>query len=283
MTQRLIVPVDGSAASWHAVDTAIALAKVLSARVHVFEVAFAAEDVNAAQARLDQGAADRQRQGALVDVEVRLSAETVASAIEELVLANPGSVVVMASHGRGRSAALVGSVAEDILHRIFGPIILVGPKVGARGFDGPVVVSVDGSDESEAALPLAAAWAIELGVAPWILHVADPKDHVEPGSGLVDSAYPARLARELTALSHHEVDFEELHDAHPGKAIPEFADRLNASLIVAASHGRTGLRRLTMGSITSEFVRHSTCPVLVVRLPLPATNRGDAGDIRLAT
>jgi nucleotide-binding universal stress UspA family protein len=283
MTQRLIVPVDGSAASWHVVDIAITLAEVLSARVHVLEVAFAPSDVNAAQARLEHGVADRQRQGAPVDVEVRLSGDTVASAVEELVLANPGSVVVMASHGRGRSAALIGSVAEDILHRIFGPIILVGPHVGAPRFDGPVVVSVDGSDESEAALPLAAAWAIELGVAPWIIHVADPKDRAAQGSDVVDSGYPARLARELTALSHHEIEFEELRNAHPGRAVPDFADRLNASLIVAASHGRTGMRRLTMGSVTSEFVRHGTCPVLVVRLPLPAPGYRDASAMRLAT
>jgi len=283
MTQRLIVPVDGSPASWSAVDIAITLAERLSARVHVVEVAFAPADVRAAQARLEDGAADHRQRNASIDVEVRLSGDSVASAVEELVLANPGSVVVMASNGRGRSAALVGSVAEDILHRIFGPIILVGPEVGKRGFDGPVVVSVDGSDESEAALPLAAAWAIELGVAPWIVHVADPKHRIAPGSDIVESVYPARLAQELTMLSHHDVQFEELHDAHPGSAVPDFADKLNASLIVAASHGRTGMRRLTMGSVTSEFVRHSTCPVLVVRLPLPAANHDDPGTTRVTT
>ena len=283
MPQRLIVPVDGSLASWHAVDVAISLAKVLAARVHVLEVAFAPADVDAARARLEHSAASRQRQGAPVDVDVRLSSESVASAVEELVLLHPGAIVVMASHGRGRSAALIGSVAEDILHRVFGPIILVGPKTTSMGFDGPLVVSVDGSDESEAALPLAAAWAIELGVVPWIVHVADPKDRIAPDSGIVDSGYPARLAHELTALSHHEVEFEELHDPHPGRAVPDFADRMSASMIVAASHGRTGLRRLTIGSVSSMFVRHATCPVMVVRLPLPPTDRRDAGAVRFAT
>lgn len=282
MTQRLIVPTDGSSASWHAVDVAVALADVLSARVLVLEVAFAPADINAAQARLEHGVADRQRHGAPIDVEVRLSGDSVASAVEALVLVNPGAVVVMASHGRGRSAALVGSVAEDILHRIFGPIILVGPKVTTDGFDGPLVVSVDGSDESEAALPLAASWGIELGSTPWIVHAADPKDHVAEDSGVLDSGYPARLARELTALSHHPVEFEELHAAEPGRAVPDFAGSIGASLIVAASHGRSGLRRLTMGSITSSFVRHSACPVLVVRLPLPAIDRREASSLNLA-
>jgi nucleotide-binding universal stress UspA family protein len=283
MTQRLIVPVDGSLASWHAVDVAISLAKLLAARVHIVEVAFAPSDLDAARSRLEHSAASRQRQGAPVDVDVRLSGDSVASAIEELVVANPGSVVVMASHGRGRSAALIGSVAEDILHRIFGPIILVGPKATSTTFEGPLVVSVDGSDESEAALPLAAAWAIELRVAPWIVHVADTNDRVAPDSGVVDSGYPARLARDLTTLSHHEVEFEELHDPHPGRAVPDFADRLGASMIVAASHGRTGLRRLTIGSVSSTFVRHATCPVMIIRLPLPATNRRDVGEMRFAT
>ncbi len=283
MTQRLIVPVDGSAASWHAVDVAIALADVLSARINVVEVAFAPSDIDAAQARLDEAVADRQRQGVPIDVDVRLTGDSVASAVEELALLHPGSVVVMASHGRGRSAALVGSVAEDILHRIFGPIILVGPNVTSTTFDGPLVVSVDGSDESEAALPLAAAWAIELGVEPWIVHVAGPQDRIEPGSGVLDSGYPARLASQLKQLSHHTVEFEELHDPHPGRAVPDFANRLGASLIVAASHGRTGMRRLTMGSVTAQFVRHGSCPVLVVRLPLSVTDHGAEGTARFAT
>jgi nucleotide-binding universal stress UspA family protein len=267
MTQRLIVPVDGSSAAAKAVDVALALAHTSGAAVHLVEVVFSPDDVIAARLRLDDRVEALPRTEVSVTAAALLSSESVASAVEELVLAHDGSIVVMTSHGRGRSAALVGSVAEDLLHRIFGPILLVGPSVVPDDFTGPVVVSVDGSDESEAALPLAAAWAIELGVEPWIVNVINP-DTTVPDSSVIDAGYPARLARKLQALSHHEVEFEELHDDRPGHAVPAFAERIDASLIVASSHGRTGLRRIAIGSVTAEFVRRAQCPVLVVRLPV---------------
>jgi nucleotide-binding universal stress UspA family protein len=267
MTQRLIVPVDGSSAASKAVDVALALAHTSGAAVQLVEVVFSPADVTAAQIRLDAQIEALPRTELSVTSAAVLSTNSVAAAVEELVVAHDGSIVVMTSHGRGRSAALVGSVAGDLLYRIFGPILLVGPSVVSDNFTGPVVVSVDGSNESEAALPLAAAWAIELGVEPWIVNVIDPHA-TAPESSVIDAGYPARLARELQELSHHAVEFEELHDAHPGHAVPGFAKGIDASLIVASSHGRTGLRRLTMGSVTAEFVRRAHCPVLVVRLPV---------------
>lgn len=270
MTQRLIVPVDGSSAAAKAVDVALALAPKSGADVHLVEVVFSPDDVIAAQIRLDDRIKALSDTDVAVTSEVLMSSDSVASAVEELVVSEDGSIVVMASHGRGRSAALVGSVAEDLLQRVFGPIMLVGPSVATHDFTGPVVVSVDGSDESEAALPLAAAWAIELGVEPWIVNAIDP-DTLVPESSVIDAGYPARLADELKDVTHHTVEFEELHDAKPGHAVPAFAESIQASLIVASSHGRTGLRRMTLGSVTAEFVRRSYCPVLVVRLPSSAT------------
>ena len=238
--------------------------------MHLVEVVFSPDDVIAAQIRLDDRIKALSDTDVAVTSEVLMSSDSVASAVEELVVSEDGSIVVMASHGRGRSAALVGSVAEDLLQRVFGPIMLVGPSVATHDFTGPVVVSVDGSDESEAALPLAAAWAIELGVEPWIVNAIDP-DTLVPESSVIDAGYPARLADELKDVTHHTVEFEELHDAKPGHAVPAFAESIQASLIVASSHGRTGLRRMTLGSVTAEFVRRSYCPVLVVRLPSSAT------------
>lgn len=263
MVQRLIVPVDGSSSSWAAVEVAAALARRLDALVHVVEIVFNAKDVNAAENRVDDRLSHIDGDVNCVR-EIRLTENTAAAAIEDLVEEHPGATVVMASHGRGRSAALVGSVAEDVLQRIFGPTLLVGPNVTATTFDGPVIVTVDGSSESEIALPLAAAWAIELGVPPWITHVSEPAT-APRGLDVVESAYPAHLAHELGALSGHEVEFEELHDEHPGVAVPRFAESLRASMIVAASHGRSGLARLKMGSVVASFVRQAKCPVLVVR------------------
>ena len=128
------------------------------------------------------------------------------------------------------------------------------------------MITVDGSDESEAALPLGVAWAVELATTPWIVHVTG---HSRPDSGgdLADAVYLSRLATGLREASDHAVEFDELHEGNPITAICDYVDRHGASLIVASSHGRSGLSRLAMGSVTSGFVRHATCPVLVFRLP----------------
>ena len=196
---------------------------------------------------------------------VRVAAESVAQVLGNEVEQHPEVTVVLASHGRGRSAALLGSVTEELLERIFGPVLVVGPHVSNRGFDGPIIVTVDGSDASESVLPLAAAWGIELGVEPWIIEVAEPGNVVSPD--ISDSAYPARLARTLSRDSGHSVQFEILHGEHVHDEVADFASSLNASMIVASTRGRTGMSRFVIGSTAAAIVRHAPCPVLLVRPP----------------
>ncbi len=50
------------------------------------------------------------------------------------------------------------------------------------------------------------------------------------------------------------------------KLIVETAKNLGADLIVMGSHGRTGLTRLLMGSITEKVIGHAACPVMVVKV-----------------
>lgn len=271
MVQHLVVPVDGSTLAWHAFDVALALARRSGGDVRVIEVACDPVDGRYANERLND---ELQRRGPFdveVTVEVRLTSEYVADEIAAIVSLRPESIIVMSSHGKGRSAAIVGSVTEDVLRRTSGPIVLVGPHAEVGDFSGPVIVAVDGSQESEIALPLAAAWASTLGTTPWIVNVAEPALASSGGKGgdVFETAYPARLARNLAAFSGHAVEYDELHDRHPGHAIAQYASRNNASMIVASSHGRSGLSRLVMGSVTSDFVRAATCPVTVVRLLHP--------------
>lgn len=270
MVQHLIVPVDGSDASWHAADVAMALARRCDTNVDIIEVVTDASEIAGAETLL----ADRLSQHDTGGVEVTTTAivgdQGVAAGIADEVENHPEVTVVMASHGRGRSAALFGSVAEDLLQRVFGPVLMVGPHCELGSFDGPVVVTVDGSSASESVLPLAAAWGIELRAEPWIVEVVEP-DTLVPGD-VDESAYPARLAQRLTAESGHPVQFEVLrgHDVHD--EIADFADSLHASLIVASTRGRSGMARIVIGSTAAAIVRHARCPVLLVRPPhLPPT------------
>jgi universal stress protein A len=52
---------------------------------------------------------------------------------------------------------------------------------------------------------------------------------------------------------------------NPAVAVADLAARLGVDLVVVASHGRTGLARLTLGSVAEGIVRLCKCPVLVVK------------------
>lgn len=52
----------------------------------------------------------------------------------------------------------------------------------------------------------------------------------------------------------------------PSATIVYFAEKENCDLIVMSSHGRSGLSRVLMGSVTEQILRKSPCPVLVVPL-----------------
>ncbi len=267
MVQHLIVPVDGSNTSWSAVDVALALARRCDADVQIFEVVFSAAEVEPVLARAHDLLSQRDVGGVEVAVDVEFTEGSVASQIDAKVHEHPEATIVMASHGRGRSAALIGSIAEQVLAQTFGPIMIVGPHVGPDDFSGAMVVSVDGSQESEAALPLAAAWAIELRSELWVVHASGMTPAAIQGGDVLDTAYTARLAHDLQRQSGHRVEFTELHEANPAVSVPDFAEQLGAALIVTSSHGRTGWSRLTAGSVTSGYIRNAKCPVLVVRLP----------------
>ena len=263
--QEIVVPVDDSAAAWKAAEVGASLAAVLAADLTLLTVIDPDTHADASKALLERGAEQLDRGDVRIGTALRVADHSVAEEIEAYVEARPGAVLVMATHGRGRSSALVGSVADDVLGRTFGPIMLIGPKVDAAAFSGPVIVAVDGSELSERAAPLGVAWAIELGVSPWIVHCLID-EHDFPAD-VDESAYVASLAQTYTEQSKHQVEFEELHGEHPETAVPRFAESSEASMIVATTHGRTGMRRLTMGSVVSRFVRHATCPVFVERPP----------------
>jgi nucleotide-binding universal stress UspA family protein len=263
--QHFIVPVDGSDESWRGVDVALGLARRCSGRIEVVEVVLSADDFADAEERLALGLRDHDA----TDIDVTAVAVgmqgDVAETLCEKVRSQTGATVVMSSQGRGRSAAFVGSVAEDLLRKLNDPVVIVGPEAKVTDFAGPIIITVDGSDTSEAALPVAAAWSLELRTQPWIVEVVQP----DVADGMEDdrAAYPKMLAQRLTALSGHMVEHEVLRDRRPDSAVAGLAEELNASLIVSSTHGRTGMPRFVAGSTASGFVRLAPCPVLLIRPP----------------
>jgi nucleotide-binding universal stress UspA family protein len=198
-----------------------------------------------------------------------LAHDSIATALAEHVESRNGAIIVMSSHGHGRSAGVLGSVADDVLRTTFGPIVVVGPhvRVDVGPLQGPYIVPLDGSSHGDMILPIATAWSIEFTAQPWLVEVLPP--NVVTTSDFTDSAYTARRARQMQRDIGRtvEVEFEVLHHDDPAQAITDFATTTGASLIFCTTHGRTGMARLRAGSVAAKMVRTATCPLVLFRPP----------------
>jgi nucleotide-binding universal stress UspA family protein len=276
MFQKLIVPVDGSVASYTAIPVAARMATAVGGSFEVITVVDRLADVALACESLDRDLVDVESVDETVDRHV-LVGDDVAAAIARRVDETPGGMVVMSAHGHGRSAAVFGSTCDSVLRTLFGPVIVVGPSVEDVGgrLDGSYVVALDGSKTADSVLPIVAAWTAEFHGPPWLVEVG--KDWPTYVGDVIDSSFVSSRAFELRHRIHRDVEFEVLHGGHAGRSITDFAREMRASLVFMTTHGRTGLDRLRSGSVAAEVIRHAHCPVVVFRPPQIQTGRELAG------
>jgi nucleotide-binding universal stress UspA family protein len=141
--------------------------------------------------------------------------------------------------------------------------------------DGAVVVGVDGSECSSKAL----RWAAEdarrrdvplVVVRAWNLTTAPRLAEFAPGYvpslQECEQAVRVEIKRQVReALGEDpqiEVSLQPVHE-RPAQALIAASER--ASSVVVGSRGRGGFRGLLLGSVSDQMVRHSNCPVTVVR------------------
>jgi nucleotide-binding universal stress UspA family protein len=192
-----------------------------------------------------------------------------ASAIVLVASETRDPAICMTTHARGGPGhAVFGSVAEETLRRAGVPMLLMGPRMpgGVVADLEHLVVCLDGSDASAAIVPVVASWARALDVDVTLVTVVEP--HAGPAlsstQDVPESVQLERLARELEP-DCGPVAWEIVPGRHPADAIVEFAGRPPGTLLALTSHGRTGLARLTVGSVTMAVVREATCPILTIR------------------
>jgi universal stress protein A len=134
-----------------------------------------------------------------------------------------------------------------------------------------ILCPVDFSDDSKAALESAAALASQYGATLVVLHV-DPI--VLSGMGEAPAGPDVQVRQALyDRLSHFAHSVRRpglrievmLEEGAPVGVILAQAGELPADLIVMGTHGRGGLERLLLGSVTTKVLRHAPCPVLCVR------------------
>jgi nucleotide-binding universal stress UspA family protein len=134
-----------------------------------------------------------------------------------------------------------------------------------------ILVPTDFSAPSQQAMTYAFELAQKVGAKLSLLHVIEvPVYAIEVSLPLEDLEQDARrgLARLLPEAAAAHVDVTRLVAMGvPYEQILEMATAEQVDLIVMATHGRTGLRRLAMGSVAERVVRMAPCPVLTIRSP----------------
>jgi nucleotide-binding universal stress UspA family protein len=133
-----------------------------------------------------------------------------------------------------------------------------------------IVVPVDFSDRSLAAIDTALA-LVDDPSHMLVVHVLQDLSLAEPGEiwRSIDretrARHAAKTLRERLPDEKYGRVLIEIRHGDPGQEIADLAQREGAELIVLPSHGRTGLKRLLIGSVAERVVRLAHCPVLVLR------------------
>jgi nucleotide-binding universal stress UspA family protein len=137
-----------------------------------------------------------------------------------------------------------------------------------------ILYPTDLSEQSPAAFEVARALARDHRATMHVLHVMPLS--IAYGEGFVLPPVPehtVELKERLEQLNPHDLAVPFASHLTEGDAATEIihkAKELACDLIVMGTHGRSGLRRLLMGSVAEEVVRKAHCPVITVKSPSPA-------------
>ena len=204
--------------------------------------------------------------------------------IVETAAADKGTLVTMATHGRsGMNRWLLGSVTEKVFRGGTNPMLLVRATEEGKTDGGAtlksIVVPLDGSELAEGVLPAVAELAKTLKLAVVLFRAYNiPYSAYAGGEGY----YAVNYEELLTAMKEETVDYLEKkteavkklgianvsYVAKEGFAADEIISLSRKSphnLIAMCTHGRSGVKRWMLGSVTETVVRHSADPVLVLR------------------
>lgn len=219
-----------------------------------------------------EGVQARLQAAGVVDVEVDLLDGSAAPTLASHAVATGSDLIIMTSHGYGGFERFwLGSVAESLLRISEVPLLLQCPQgdapAGAEPFTcDAILLPLDGSALAEGILAPVEQLAKLMGARVHLLRVLSPQEAAAPplDTGITAEHYLQKVAAMLrwkgvvveTELRTHE---------QPAHAILSVAEEQGVELIAMATHGRGGLQRLLLGSVSNKVLRGSSRPLLLYR------------------
>ena len=300
MYTRVLVPLDGSTLAEQVLPYVRLLAGPLQAPVHLLRVIERPPLEISAQLNprlyLERSETSQKRQaqeylealaGPMREAGVRVGT-AVRVGIPALEILNeaakePDTLVAMSTHGRsGIGRWLVGSVTDKVLRASANPVLVIRPResgVPPETKLEDIIVPLDGSALAEQGLPHVVHLSKALNLSVTLFRVAArPTLYSSHDMQIPLGAYE-QLCREAQeeatdylrqvgqALRQQGVATvrERVVQGHPAAAIVDFPVHAPNCLFAMTTHGRSGVGRWLLGSVTDRVVQHSGQPVLVIR------------------
>ncbi|PEN15218.1 hypothetical protein CRI94_02755 [Longibacter salinarum] len=292
----ILHPTDFSEESHHAFEYAYDLAEQWGAELHLLHVAPSLGDDpvrGAFDASLDEeefyrtirDEVDQKMQSLIDTVEQsdvpvhRIHSRGIAPAdvISEYAEHEGMDIVVMGTEGRrGVSRLLLGSVTAEVVRKAPCAVLTVQEDANIPSDVKRVLTPVDLSEFSRPLLRAAREVTATFNASMDVLTVVEPLPFPVPLVGAVtlhdlmpDPIEQSRkqLDRLVQTTEGLPVSIEtHVKEGHAAMMIIDTAGELDSDLILMASHGRTGLERIMLGSVTARVVRQATCPVCVLKV-----------------
>lgn len=295
--KRIVVPLDGSGLSERAIPVAKEFARAYQATLQFVHVRLNEFSADAYLENIVRGVTDERELAVTSHI---LDGETVSSLLEFVADHTEAdeTLVVMSTHGRGELGRLVlGSVADRMIRAAAVPIVLVREAMPVRrsGLQ-TLLVPVDDSVVSKAAIPVAVALARQTGATIDLVRVFEPASAanigIAPGlspayAELIIESERAGLTKARRSLDQMAAEMRangvrvswEIRSGRTADEIVRMAETTAADLIIMATHGRGGIRRFVLGSVTDDVLQRGTTPILVVPGSASAADQAPAAEI----
>lgn len=283
--QRILFPTDFSDGAARAFPQAAALAEWHDAELHIVHVGGETTDdqeslpvgMETLESWLTQPGSDQTPSlEAITIVQKEIEAASPAEQLVEYVASREIDLVVMGTHGRrGVRRMLLGSVTEEVVRKAPCPVLTVTAEtdVPPRRAVRRILVPVDFSDASDVAVQHAKEIALTYGAELDLLHVVEEVAYPS-AYGLEPPLFPTdeivgRVEKTLGDMAREDIGYEHVQISvqvgYPPMTILDYVRENEVDLLVIATHGRTGIDRLLMGSVAERILRESPVPVFLVK------------------
>ncbi len=301
MYKRILVPLDGSKLAEQVLPYVKVIGKLPGSRIELFRAVessprdledpkhgvYSHSTASGIQSRVEawlETIAQPMRQEGLTVTCTAIVGDPAHCIVDE-AKKEPSSLIAMTTHGRtGLARWMLGSVTDKVLRTAVNPLLIIRsqdheadtPEIALK----EVIVPLDGSQVAEQVLDNVTPIAVALGLVVTMVRVIPPEGYyfgymdyaaryygdVAPAEDATHQAatYLSKVAEPVREAGVAEVR-ELLLRGNPATAIIDLAQATPDNLVAMTTHGRSGVRRWLLGSVTDRVVRHSGDPVLVIR------------------